>query len=332
MDVGAVRPGGSHLTRVAAVDCGTNSIRLLIADVNRDELIDVHRELRIVRLGQGVDASGRLAPEAIARTETALEDYADLVRHHGADAVRMVATSATRDAANRDEFVGMVTKVLGVPPEVISGEDEAALSFVGAVHSLPHLTGRVVVADIGGGSTELIAGPADRFAPLQVHSMDVGCVRMTERHLRADPPSADQIAATVRDIRDALDHAAEDVPLNEPAALIGVAGTVTTVAALAMGLDCYDPGRIHGATVTAPAVDAVTTMLLAMTHDERAALPVMHTGRIDVIGGGALILHTLMTAMGVSKVVASEHDILDGMALRLAASVVGADEAARRVP
>ena len=137
-----MRPGGSQLTRVAAVDCGTNSIRLLIADVNRDELVDVHRELRIVRLGQGVDGSGRLAPEAIARTETALEDYADLVRHHGADAVRMVATSATRDAANRDEFVAMVTNVLGVPPEVITGEDEAALSFVGAVHSLPHLTGR----------------------------------------------------------------------------------------------------------------------------------------------------------------------------------------------
>ena len=305
-------------TRVAAVDCGTNSIRLLIADVNGDELVDVHRELRIVRLGQGVDGSGRLAPEAIARTETALQDYADLVRHHHAAAVRMVATSATRDAANRNEFAAMVTDVLGVPPEVISGEEEAALSFMGAVHSLPDVKGRVVVADIGGGSTELIAGPADESAPLQVHSMDVGCVRMTERHLRADPPGADQIAATVRDVRHALDRAALDVSLDEPAALIGVAGSVTTVAALAMGLDCYDPGRIHGAAIPADAVAAVTTMLLAMTHDERATLPVMHTGRIDVIGGGALILRTVMEATGASEVVASEHDLLDGIVLRLA--------------
>jgi len=305
-------------TRVAAVDCGTNSIRLLIADVNGDELVDVHRELRIVRLGQGVDGSGRLAPEAIARTETALQDYADLVRHHHAAAVRMVATSATRDAANRNEFAAMVTDVLGVPPEVISGEEEAALSFMGAVHSLPDVKGRVVVADIGGGSTELIAGPADESAPLQVHSMDVGCVRMTERHLRADPPGADQIAATVRDVRHALDRAALDVSLDEPAALIGVAGSVTTVAALAMELDCYDPGRIHGAAIPADAVAAVTTMLLAMTHDERATLPVMHTGRIDVIGGGALILRTVMETTGASEVVASEHDLLDGIVLRLA--------------
>ena len=305
-------------TRVAAVDCGTNSIRILIADVNGDELVDVHRELRIVRLGQGVDGSGRLAPEAIARTETALQDYADLVRHHHAAAARMVATSATRDAANRNEFAAMVTNVLGVPPEVISGEEEAALSFMGAVHSLPDVKGRVVVADIGGGSTELIAGPADESAPLQVHSMDVGCVRMTERHLRADPPGADQIAATVRDVRHALDRAALDVSLDEPAALIGVAGSVTTVAALAMGLDCYDPGRIHGAAIPADAVAAVTTMLLAMTHDERATLPVMHTGRIDVIGGGALILRTVMETTGASEVVASEHDLLDGIVLRLA--------------
>ena len=305
-------------TRVAAVDCGTNSIRILIADVNGDELVDVHRELRIVRLGQGVDGSGRLAPEAIARTETALQDYADLVRHHHAAAARMVATSATRDAANRNEFAAMVTNVLGVPPEVISGEEEAALSFMGAVHSLPDVKGRVVVADIGGGSTELIAGPADKSAPLQVHSMDVGCVRMTERHLRADPPGADQIAATVRDVRHALDRAALDVSLDEPAALIGVAGSVTTVAALAMELDCYDPGRIHGAAIPADAVAAVTTMLLALTHAERAALPVMHPGRIDVIGGGALILRTVMEKTGASEVVASEHDILDGIALRLA--------------
>jgi exopolyphosphatase / guanosine-5'-triphosphate,3'-diphosphate pyrophosphatase len=321
VDVGALRLGGTQLTRVAAVDCGTNSIRLLIADVEGDELLDVHRELRIVRLGQGVDSSGRLAPEAIGRTRAALADYAELVRRHRADAVRMVATSATRDAQNRDEFVAMVTSVLSVPPEVITGAEEAALSFAGAVHSLPGLTGRVLVADIGGGSTELIAGPVDQSAALQVHSMDIGCVRMTERHLRTDPPTAEQIAATVHDICVALDGAAHDVVLDEPAALIGVAGTVTTIAALALGLTRYDPGRIHGAVVSAPAVAAVTAMLLAMTHDERAALPVMHAGRIDVIGGGALILRSLMETTGAPEVVASEHDILDGIALRLARSV-----------
>jgi exopolyphosphatase / guanosine-5'-triphosphate,3'-diphosphate pyrophosphatase len=320
VDLGTLRPGGTELTRVAAVDCGTNSIRLLIADVDGGQLADVHRELRIVRLGQGVDGSGRLAAEAIARTRDALADYADLVQRHGASMVRMVATSATRDAVNRDEFVAMVTSVLGVAPEVITARDEAVLSFAGAVFSLPHLTGPVLVADIGGGSTELIAGATDRSAPLQVHSMDVGCVRMTERHLRDDPPTAEQIAATVHDVRAALDRAAADVALGDPAALVGVAGTVTTIAALAMGLDRYDPGRIHGAVVAAAAVDAVTAMLLGLTHEERATLPVMHAGRVDVIGGGALVLRTLMEATGAPAVVASEHDILDGIALGLAGS------------
>lgn len=315
-----MRAGGDELTRVAAVDCGTNSIRLLVADVVGAELVDVARELRIVRLGEGVDRTGRLAPAAIARTRTALADYAGVIDRTNTRAVRMVATSATRDAGNREDFTSMVRSVLGVPPEVISGAEEAELSFDGAVHGLPGASGRMLVADIGGGSTELVAGPADRSTPLEVHSMNVGCVRLTERHLRDDPPTADQVAATIHDVRAALDRAERDVALTEPATLVGVAGTVTTVVALAAGLPSYEPRRIHGAQVTAAAVTAVTESLLAMTHDERATLPVMHPGRVDVIGAGALILRTLMDVTGAATVVASEHDILDGIALRLGAS------------
>jgi exopolyphosphatase / guanosine-5'-triphosphate,3'-diphosphate pyrophosphatase len=307
------------LSRVAAIDCGTNSIRLLVADVEGSALVDVERELRIVRLGEGVDATGRLSASAIARTRTALVDYAERIARHGAEGVRMVATSATRDAANRDEFAAMVHAVLGATPEVIGGDEEAALSFEGAVHGLPGVRGRVLVADIGGGSTELVAGAADGSQPLLACSVDVGCVRMTERHLRDDPPTAEQIAETERDVRAAMVRAARDVPLTEPATLIGVAGTVTTVAALAAGLDRYDPRRIHGLTVSAGAVRAVTASLLGMTRAERAVLPVMHEGRVDVIGAGALILLTLMQTTGSDAVVASEHDILDGLALRLAA-------------
>lgn len=307
------------MSRVASVDCGTNSLRLLIADVDGSALADVERELRIVRLGEGVDATGRLSTAAIARTRTVLVDYAERIARHRAEVVRMVATSATRDAANREDFTAMVEAVLGVTPEVISGAEEAALSFQGAVHGLPAVSGRVIVADVGGGSTELVAGPADGSEPLRACSIDVGCVRMTERHLRDDPPTAAQIADTVRDVQAALQRAAHDVPLTEPATLIGVAGTVTTVAALAAGLDRYEPRRIHGLTVSADSVRAVTASLLGMTRAERAALPVMHEGRVDVIGGGALILRTLMEVTGSDAVVASEHDILDGMALRLAA-------------
>ncbi|MGN6609412.1 MAG: Ppx/GppA phosphatase family protein [Jatrophihabitans sp.] len=302
--------------RAAGIDCGTNSIRLLVADIRDDgALVDVHREMRVVRLGQGVDRTGRLAPEAIERTRAALVDYAALITELGAPPVRMVATSATRDAANRGAFVAMVRDVLGVDPEVITGTEEAALSFAGAVAGLPGVRGPLLVADIGGGSTELVRGDAAGGAELLAHSMDVGCVRMTERHLHDDPPTAAQVEAVVEDVRSALAAAAKDVPLQDGAALVGVAGTVTTITALALDLPAYDPDRIHGSRISAADVDAVTERLLAMTRAERAALPVMHPGRVDVIGGGALVLRTLVRETGAAEVITSEHDILDGIVL-----------------
>jgi exopolyphosphatase/guanosine-5'-triphosphate,3'-diphosphate pyrophosphatase len=303
--------------RTAGIDCGTNSIRLLVADVTDGALTDVVREMRVVRLGQGVDRTGRLAPEAIERTRAALADYARTIRETGAERVRMVATSATRDATNRDDFVRMVEDELGVTPEVISGAEEAELSFTGAASVLDFAGPAVLVADIGGGSTELVRGEA---GDLRSFSMDVGCVRMTERHLVDDPPTAAQVAATVADVRAAIDVARAHVRLDGVDTFVGVAGTVTTVAAVALGLERYDPARIHGAAVGAAEVAAVTDRLLAMTREQRAALPVMHPGRVDVIGGGALVLRTLLEEIGADEVIASEHDILDGIALSAAAN------------
>jgi exopolyphosphatase / guanosine-5'-triphosphate,3'-diphosphate pyrophosphatase len=305
------------MTRVAGLDCGTNSLRLLIADVQPDgTLRDVVREMRVVRLGEGVDRTGELSPAALTRTFTVLREYADQCRELGAERVRMVATSATRDATNRDDFVSIVHAVLGVEPEVISGADEAALSFTGAVAGLPAARFPVLVADIGGGSTELVLG-SSADGTLRSHSMDVGCVRMTERHLRDDPPEPAQIAAAVGDVRAAIADAERDVPIREAAAFVGVAGTVTTLAAIVHGLTEYDADAIHGLTMSATQVHDVTRRLLGMTHAERAALPVMHPGRVDVIGGGALILRELVDAVGVPGVVAGEHDILDGIAMQL---------------
>ena len=303
--------------RVAGIDCGTNSIRLLVADAVDGRLVDVVREMRIVRLGEGVDRTGSLAPQALERTRLALADYAATIAAHGTERVRMVATSATRDAANRDMFLAMVRTVLGVEPDVISGAEEAALSFIGAADGLPGVTGPVLVADIGGGSTELVLGDASEPRRLRSHSMDVGCVRMTERRLRDDPPTPAQVAATVDDLRAAIALAAVDVPITDPATFVGVAGTVTTLAAIALGLHRYDAEAIHGSVLSAEQVHDVTARLLAMTHDERAALPVMHPGRVDVICGGALVLRTLVEAAGATNVIASEHDILDGIALSL---------------
>ena len=301
--------------RAAGIDCGTNSIRLLVADLADGRLHDVHREMRVVRLGEGVDRTGRLADAAIERTRAALEDYAATITMLDATAVRMVATSATRDAANRDAFVAMVHQVLGAEPEVISGTEEAALSFAGAVAGLPNVSGELLVADIGGGSTELVRGGGDEA--LRSFSMDVGCVRMTERHLHDDPPTPAQIEATVADLQAALAEARQHVPLDDRATLVGVAGTVTTIAAIALELDRYDADAIHGASITSGQVEDVTERLLRMTHRERAALPVMHPGRVDVIAGGALVLRTLVRECGVPAVVASEHDILDGIVLSL---------------
>jgi len=309
------------IRRVAAVDCGTNSLRLLLADVDpgRAELTDVIRRMEIVRLGQGVDETGRLAPEALARTMAVLREYADIIARSGAQAVRMVATSATRDADNATEFVRLVKEVLGVAPEVLTGDEEAVLSFTGATAELAAGPdpGPFLVADIGGGSTEFVLGEAGR-PPAHSISVNVGCVRMTERHLHGDPPSEAEVAAAVADIDAAPAEVAAAVPVEEARTLIGLAGSVTTVAAIAMRLPAYDAARIHHARVAAADVHAVTRGLLAQTRAGRAAIGVMHPGRVDVIGGGALILDRLMRRFGFAEVLVSEHDILDGMAWSLA--------------
>ena len=315
---GAV-PDRAVADRAAAIDCGTNSIRLLIADGRPAGLIDVHREMRVVRLGEGVDETGRLAPAAIERTRLALLDYAASIRSSGAAKVRMVATSASRDAANADEFRAVVHRILGIEPEVISGLAEAELSFVGAVAGLPGAADPLLVADIGGGSTELVLGSPTTASIMAAHSMDVGCVRMTERHLHDDPPTKAQVQAALADLRAALQAATADVPVGEAAAFVGVAGTVTTIAALAMDLPAYDAETIHGSVIGYQQVAEVTERLLAMRRGERAALPVMHPGRVDVIVGGALVLRTLMECVGAREVIASEHDILDGIAMSLLA-------------
>jgi len=331
----------SAVARVAAIDCGTNSLRLLVADVDpaAGRLTDVDRRMEIVRLGQGVDATGRLAPEALDRTLHALAGYAKIIKAASADAVRMVATSATRDAANAADFVRGVEGVLGVPPEVLSGQDEAYLSFTGATAELAAAGGQAtapggpaaatggpyLVVDIGGGSTEFVLGdgqpaghPAARTG-LSALSVDIGCVRLTERHLHGDPPSRAEIAAAAADIETALDAVAAAMPAATARTLVGLAGSVTTVAGLALGLAEYDPGRIHHARIPAAQVAEQTRLLLGQTRAERAALGVMHPGRVDVIGGGALVLDHVMHRFRFAEVLVSEHDILDGIAWSLAA-------------
>ncbi|MGF1240599.1 exopolyphosphatase [Streptomyces sp. 2-6] len=313
------------MTRVAAIDCGTNSIRLLVADADpvTGQLVDLDRRMTIVRLGQGVDRTGRLAPEALERTFAACREYAEVIERHGAERVRFVATSASRDAENRDEFVRGVVDILGVEPEVISGDQEAEFSFTGATREL---TGRAdfdkpfLVVDIGGGSTEFVVGE-DRVRAAR--SVDVGCVRMTERHLVrdgvvSDPPAEDQIAAIRADVEAALDLAEETVPLRAAHTLVGLAGSVTSVSAIAQDLPEYDSERIHHSRVSRDRVREITTRLLHSTHAERAEIPSLHPGRVDVIGAGALVLLAIMERVGAEEVVVSEHDILDGIAWSVA--------------
>jgi exopolyphosphatase/guanosine-5'-triphosphate,3'-diphosphate pyrophosphatase len=307
--------------RVAAVDCGTNSLRLLVADVDpaRAELTDVARRMEIVRLGQGVDQTGRLTPEALARTAGVLRDYADVIAGTAASAVRMVATSATRDASNSAEFTHQVKEILGIAPEVLTGSQEALLSFTGATAELAATPGGgpFLVADIGGGSTEFVLGEPGEPA-VHAISVDIGCVRMTERHLASNPPSGAELAAATADIDVALDAVADAVPVIQARTLIGLAGSVTTVAGIAMDLPAYDAARIHHARVSAVAAHEVTRNLLAQTRVARASLGVMHPGRVDVIGGGALILDRIMHRFEFREVLVSEHDILDGIAWSLA--------------
>ena len=313
------------MTRVAAIDCGTNSIRLLVADVPpTGRAVDLLRRMEVVRLGQGVDATGRLAPEAIERTRVVLAEYAAQARELGAAQVRMVATSATRDAANRADFEDMVAATLGRRPDVVSGREEAELSYLGATASLdvaaaahgsPPPLPPFLVVDIGGGSTEFVLG--DSTGVRAARSVDIGCVRLTERHQHGDPPTPAEIARTEADIRAALALVTAEVPVGDARSLVGLAGSVTTVAALALQLPGYDAAAIHGTRIAAADVRAVTADLLAATRARRAAMPVMHPGRVDVIGAGSLILRVLMEEFGFTEVVVSEHDILDGIALRL---------------
>ena len=314
------------MTRVAAIDCGTNSIRLLIADIDRSNgtasLTDVVREMRVVRLGQGVDATGELAPEALERTFAATADYARLIQASGATRIRFVATSASRDARNRHIFVDGIRELLGVEPEVISGDEEAALSFAGASSVLPVLDGQeVLVVDLGGGSTEFVLGTAAGVTAAK--SVDVGCVRLTERHLQDDPPTAQQIAAAEADVDAAIARARQDVPLERATAVVGVAGSITTITAHALGLAEYSPNAIHGAELALDTVRAASTGLLEMPRSERAALPYMHPGRVDVIGAGGLVWRRILeqledlTGGRIATATASEHDILDGIALSI---------------
>ncbi len=311
------------MTRVAAIDCGTNSIRLLVADVDpvAGTLRDVERVMQVVRLGEGVDRTGRLSEAALQRAFAATREYARTCERLGVERVRFVATSASRDAENRDEFVTGVRELIGVEPQVVPGSEEAALSFTGATRELvaDGVPGPFVVVDLGGGSTEVVRGERSVEAAL---SVDIGCVRMTERHLADDPPSGAQVDAARRDVEAALDDVAKAVPLAGAGALVGLAGTVTTITACALDLPAYDAERIHRTRLPVADVRDACDRLLHMTRADRAVLPYMHPGRVDVIGGGALVwrcvVDRLVACSGITDVVTSEHDILDGIAFSIA--------------
>jgi exopolyphosphatase/guanosine-5'-triphosphate,3'-diphosphate pyrophosphatase len=301
--------------RVAAIDCGTNSLRLLIADVEGDNFHEVHRDMQVVRLGQGVDKNRSFDPEAIERTLAVTKQYADVVRSKGVDRIRFVATSATRDAANRDLFIAGVTNILGIAPEVISGVEEASLSFLGATKEIGQELAPFLVVDIGGGSTEFVLG---REVVLAAKSVNIGCVRMSERHLNNQPPTGKQYAAAISDIDIAIAEASFTVDFTQAKTLIAVAGTATTVAAAALGLLEYDREAIHLARISAQKVVEVAEMFAAMSRAEIANLGYMHPGRVDVIAAGSLVLSRVMVHTGATEFVASESDILDGIAWHLA--------------
>ena len=301
--------------RVAAIDCGTNSIRLLIADIDGNNFREVVRDMEIVRLGQGVDETGQFHPDAIARTLAAVDKFAAEIAKRGVEKIRFCATSATRDATNRHLFVDGVRDRLGIKPEVISGDEEAALSFAGAIKDLNPTDGPFLVVDIGGGSTEFVFGTSTVEA---ARSVNIGCVRMTERHFASDPATAEQIEAARTDIQAAIAQAAEVVPITKAKTLVAVAGTATTVTAAALDLPEYDRYAIHLARVSAQQTHDAAAMFATKTRDQRLALGYMHPGRVDVIAAGSLVLSEIMQATGATEFVASESDILDGMAYSLA--------------
>jgi exopolyphosphatase/guanosine-5'-triphosphate,3'-diphosphate pyrophosphatase len=302
------------LSRVAAIDCGTNSIRLLIADISGGKFKEVLRDMEIVRLGQGVDENKSFHPDAINRTLAAVEKFKNQLAGKGVEKIRFCATSATRDAANRDLFIDGVRQILGVEVEVIPGEEEAKLSFNGATKELLQSDAPFLVVDIGGGSTEFVYGNKEvEFAK----SVDIGCVRMSERHLKSQPVEMSQVAQAIIDIDKAIAQAAAVVPISTAKTLVAVAGTATTIAAAALELETYDRYAIHLSRIPAEKVHKVSAAFQAMTKSEISKLGFMHPGRVDVITAGSLVLSRVMAATGATEFVASESDILDGMAWSL---------------
>ena len=301
--------------RVAAIDCGTNSIRLLIADIDGNNFREIVRDMEIVRLGQGVDETGQFHPEAIARTLAAVDKFAQEIAKRGVEKIRFCATSATRDATNRHLFVDGVRERLGIELEVITGEEEAALSFAGAIKDLDPTNGPFLVVDIGGGSTEFVFGTSTVEA---ARSVNIGCVRMTERHFATDPATPEQIESARSDIQAAIAQAAAVVPITTAKTLVAVAGTATTVAAAALELPEYDRYAIHLSRISAQQTHDAATMFATSSREQRLSLGYMHPGRVDVIAAGSLVLSEIMKATGATEFVASESDILDGMAFSLA--------------
>ena len=303
--------------RVAAIDCGTNSIRLLIADVQGENFREVIREMEIVRLGQGVDQTGEFHPDAIARTLAAVDKFALEITRRGVEKIRFCATSATRDATNRDLFIEGVKSRLEIAPDVISGEEEARLSFAGATKDLTDSLAPFLVIDIGGGSTEFVIGNRNVES---AKSVNIGCVRMAERHLKSDPATISEIESARKDIKTAITEANQVVDIKSAKSLIAVAGTATTVAAAALDLPQYDRYAIHLSRISATKTHEVSEMFLKMNRSQRAALGYMHPGRVDVIGAGSLVLSEIVKAVGANEFIACESDILDGIAFSLGQS------------
>jgi exopolyphosphatase/guanosine-5'-triphosphate,3'-diphosphate pyrophosphatase len=302
------------MKRVAAIDCGTNSIRLLISDIDTstNTATDVCREMRIVRLGEGVDKTNAFSPRALERTFKAIDEYEEILLKHKVENLRFVATSATRDAQNKAMFIKGVIDRLRIVPEVIAGTEEAALSFDGATRSLRQkYKAPFLIIDLGGGSTELVMGDQE---PTGAYSMDVGCVRMTERHTPGGNPTKAQEEAIRTDVRNALKEAAKKVDWQKAQTIVGVAGTVTTVAAHILKLKTYDPEVLHGASISAQQISQTAQDFISLTPSQRAALPYMHEGRIEVITAGSIVLDEVMKAIGAQTLIASERDILDGVA------------------
>lgn len=304
-----------ELSRVAAIDCGTNSIRLLIADISDGNFREIARTMEIVRLGEGVDKNKSFDPKAIERTLKAVSEFSEEIKRRGASVIRFCATSATRDAENRALFVDGVKQILGIEPEVISGDEEARLSFMGAVRELHPSDAPFLVVDIGGGSTEFVYGDSKVSA---AKSVNIGCVRMSERHFKSAPVAEEDIERAIIDIDRAIDEAGRYVPLKSARTLVAVAGTATTVAAAALELESYDRYSIHQSRISSQKVAEISKHFLEMKREELAALGYMHPGRVDVIAAGALVLDRIMKAVGLSEFVASESDILDGIAWSLA--------------